>query len=391
MIAKQKVHSFKTAFDYNHKKTMLADPKERAELLDHNFIKYDRNEVFAEIDFLKSLRPRLKNDGYHVALSFAKEDILDNSRLISIAHEYMKGMGFDPDVNYYALWKHNDGEDHEHSHVHLLLSRIGYRNGKATVVSDSNNYQRSEVICRNLEKQYGLTIVKSSKDVLERAPNKDELEMIQRTGMPSERMLLQEKVKMALEQAESFKEFIDMCNAVNVYLLFNQSNTTGRVSGITYITDTGFIAKGQKLGNLYKWNNIKETTNYEQSRDGEIARQANSRTRGQVGAYLDQISARTARYDRQAYSRSISDYGQSSGFREKDSENIGHTLEGRSKSYFTEINGGTASEQEVEDTVANNILDSASSAIAGITGLLGAVSPNEKNDDESHRKRKRKR
>src|SRR5699024_6895092 len=112
---------------------------------------------------------------------------------------------------------------------------------------------RSEALCRKLEEKYGLQRVRSSKEAKERAPNKDELEMIQRTGQVSKRMVMQEKVMSALRQAESVESFIANCEKQGVHLLFNQSKSTGRVSGITYVMD-GFIAKGQKLGNIFKWN-----------------------------------------------------------------------------------------------------------------------------------------
>ena len=63
MIAKQKIHGFVAAFDYNHQKMELENPKERAELLDHNFFKYDRESILKEISFLKQLRPNLTRDG----------------------------------------------------------------------------------------------------------------------------------------------------------------------------------------------------------------------------------------------------------------------------------------------------------------------------------------
>jgi len=311
MIAIQKVHSFKTAFDYNHKKTELIDPNERAEVLTHNFLVYDRSEILSEVEILRELKPKVKNDGYHVALSFAKEDILDNQRLISIAKDYIQGMGFDPDLNYFALWKHNDGEDHDHIHVHLLLTRIGFNEGKATVVSDSNNYKRSEALCRRLEQKYGLATVRSSDDSLERAPNKDELEMVQRTGKPSDRMLMQERVKLALTRSDSVESFIRRCQDQGVYLLFNQSKTTGRVSGITYVMDNGFLAKGQKLGNMYKWNKILNRIQYEQSADSKAISEANSRTRVRFADLLSQGDERYQKRDDGSWERAKSDYTES--------------------------------------------------------------------------------
>lgn len=232
------------AFDYNDQKMRHADPAKRAELLAHNFLSYQRDLIQKEVAMLRSLRPKLTRDVYHVSLNFAKTDNLTNKELIEISKDYLNGMGFND--NLYAVWKHKDAD---HLHIHILASRIRY---DGTVVSDSSNYKRSEALCRKLEVKYNLTQVELSKNALEKAPGKDELEMIERTRKLSNRILMQEKVKKALVNVKSTAEFIDRCEKQGVYLLFNQSKTTGRVSDITYMMD-GFMAKGQTLGNMFKW------------------------------------------------------------------------------------------------------------------------------------------
>lgn len=284
MIAKQKIHkgnNFMGAFDYNDKKMRHANPTKRAELLAHNFLSYQRDLIQKEVAMLRSLRPKLSRDAYHVSLNFAKSDNLTNTELIEISREYLKGMGFND--NLYAVWKHKDAD---HLHVHILASRIRY---DGSVVSDSNNYKRSEALCRKLELKYNLTQVESSKNALEKALGKDELEMIERTGKLSNRILMQEKVKKALLNAKSTAEFIARCEKQGVYLLFNQSKTTGRVSGITYVMD-GFIAKGQKLGNMFKWNSINQIIKYEQGTENKTVSAANDRTRARFSAILNEAN-----------------------------------------------------------------------------------------------------
>lgn len=283
MIAMQSVHSYMSAFNYNDEKLKLEDQSKRAELLDTNFMIYDREEVANEIKFINGLKPKLKNDGYHVALSFSEKDKLDKKQLISIANDYLNGMGFDREKNLFVLYKHNDGEDHSHIHIHLLVHRLTIepQSGKISVVSDSNNYRRSENLCRKLEEKYDIARVRSSQEALERAPTKDELKMIERTGQFSDRMIMQGKVKWALKHSKSINAFISNCEKQGVHLLFNQSKTTGRVSGLTYVMDNGFIAKGQKLGNMYKWKSINKIISYEHSKYNEAISGANSRTRAQ--------------------------------------------------------------------------------------------------------------
>ena len=54
--------------------------------------------------------------------------------------------------------------DADHPHLHILVNRIGY-NG--SVLSDSNDFSRSEKILRDLEKKYKLTQVTPGKGNLE--------------------------------------------------------------------------------------------------------------------------------------------------------------------------------------------------------------------------------
>src|SRR5690606_2179510 len=105
------------------------------------------------------------------------------------------------------------------------------------------------------------------------------MEVIQRSGKLPDRMLKQERGKEALSKAHTISDFITQCKQNGIYLIFNQSESTGRVSGITYIAENGFIAKGQKLGNLYKWANLQNNLNYQQSRDRQTIGETNRDTR----------------------------------------------------------------------------------------------------------------
>ncbi|WP_448606687.1 relaxase/mobilization nuclease domain-containing protein [Paenimyroides ceti] len=384
MIAKQKIHGFVAAFDYNHQKMELKNPKDRAELLDHIFFKYDRESILKEINFLKQLRPNLTRDTYHVSLNFAPNDHLSKDQLVQIGKDYLTSMGFDD--NAYAIWQHFDAD---HLHIHVLASRIKY---DGSVVSDSNNYQRSEQICRELEQKYGIETVKSSKEALDRAPSKDELEMIQRTGKLSDRMLMQERVKDALSKAETISDFIIQCKQNGIHLIFNQSETTGRVSGITYISDDGFIAKGQKLGNQYKWANLQNKLNYEQGRDHQTIGETNRHTRERFKELLDQGNRGTENRNGKTSRNSKQHHEQSVGF----TSNNGKSFQNRDESGFNahseRTNDHKETEQEPEEALSNQLSTGTSAIISSISGLLGSISSNEVDDEASlRRKPKRKR
>ncbi|MEX2591802.1 MAG: relaxase/mobilization nuclease domain-containing protein [Anditalea sp.] len=274
MIAKQSIRSsFMGALGYNLKKMHHADKTERAELLATNFISLEKSVIKKEVDLVASLNPQLKRNTYHTSLNFAPGEKVSDEKMLTVAEEYMERIGFDN--NPYFIFRHHDSN---HPHCHILALRTRF---DGTTVSDSNNYRRSEEIVRQLERKYGLQQAAGSGRSAFRAPDKDELEMVQRTGKASRKMVLQEKVSSALSKSKNLKEFITHLEKAGVQVLFNQAST-GRVSGISFFTGD-FKAKGQALGNRFKWANIIKALDYEQTRDRKEISQANSRTRAKYG------------------------------------------------------------------------------------------------------------
>jgi hypothetical protein len=349
MIASQKIgKSFMGALKYNWNKLFNADPKLRAKLLSTNFVSMDMATIKQEVDIVRSFRPALNKYVYHTSLNFSKEDVLDNKTMLAIAEDYLRLSGYTN--NQYFIFRHHDAD---HPHLHLLVNRITF---DGDVVSDSNNYKKSEIILRGLEQQYNLVAVEHSnhvsierhnsipkypvnsvtneqgnyvfKDLYNnvpeyqrdtttieqtnyisvekdstvsverynktplRAPTKGELEMVQRTGKASDKMVLQEKLlRLVSKSGISLQEFINKCEAQDIHLLFNQAST-GRVSGITYFYGD-FKIKGQKLGNRFKWAEIIKNLDYEQGRNGKAISQANERTRGIYGDFTKGMETAT--------------------------------------------------------------------------------------------------
>jgi hypothetical protein len=333
MIASQKIgKSFMGALKYNWKKLFNADPKRRAEVLSTNFVSMDLAVIKQEVDIVRSFRPALNKYVYHTSLNFSKEDVLDNKKMLAIAEDYLRLSGYTN--NQYFIFRHHDAD---HPHLHLLVNRITF---DGDVVSDSNNYKKSEAILRKLEQQYNLVPVEQSNhipveesnhkpvertnsisknrskrvlveqdNVLSgdqsnavptkrynkpplRAPTKNEIEMVIRTHKGSDKMMLQDKLlHLVSKPGITLQDFMIKCEADGIHLLFNQAST-GRVSGITYFYGK-FKIKGQALGNRFKWAELIKTVDYEQGRDGQAIRQANERTRGIYGDYTQGLEATT--------------------------------------------------------------------------------------------------
>jgi len=257
---------FRGALRYNLEKVN----KGLAEVLDHSFVEVSEKMILKEIAIVKVLRPNLQKFFYHTSINFPPAENLSNEVMKQIAHDYLEQNGFTQ--HQFILFRHYDAD---HPHLHILVNRIGY-DGK--VLSDSNDFARSEKVLRELEQKYNLTNVISSRQASERAITKDEMEMMKRTNLPSHKMALQVIIKNVLNSKSKLacSEFIQTLQNKRVNVLFNQAST-GYVSGISYAYD-GLAFTGSKLGNDFKWTTIKNTINYEQERDSQIIHRTNTQT-----------------------------------------------------------------------------------------------------------------
>lgn len=257
---------FRGALRYNLEKV----EKNLAEVLDHSFVEVSEKMILKEVAMMKVLRPNLQKFFYHTSINFPPAENLSNEVMKQIAHDYLKQNGFTQ--HQFILFRHYDAG---HPHLHILVNRIGY-DGK--VLTDSNDFARSEKVLRELEQKYHLTNVLPSRQASERAITKDELEMMKRTNQPSHKMALQVIIKKVLSTNSKLtcSEFIQALQNKGVNVLFNQAST-GYVSGISYAYD-GLAFTGSKLGNDFKWTTIKNTINYEQERDSQVIHRANAQS-----------------------------------------------------------------------------------------------------------------
>jgi hypothetical protein len=255
---------FRGALRYNLDKV----DRQVAEVLDHSFASASEKTIMKEIQFVRMLRPNLQKYFYHTSINFPPSEDLSNQMMTQIGREYLKANGFTQ--HQFIMFRHKDAD---HPHLHILVNRIGY---DGNVLSDSNDYKRSETVLRDLEVKYNLTRVTPSKEVKARAMTKDELEMMKRTNGLSQKVKLQVIVKNLLKEKRGLttQEFIQALESKGVNVLFNQAST-GFVSGISY-GYAGFTIKGAKLGNDFKWSSIKNMINYDQERDRTIIQDANT-------------------------------------------------------------------------------------------------------------------
>lgn len=265
MIAKQiKGVDFYGVLKYNQNKV----DKQEAIVLDTNLSSKSVIKQTKEFNIVRQQKPNLSKAVYHVSLNLPYTDKLTDEEFTNLAREYLEEMGFD-DCQY-AVYKHFDVY---HSHIHIVANRVKF---SGDVVSDSQDYKRSEALVRLLEKKYNLTqlIPKQESNVL----SKGEIEKCLRTGNVPERLELQNIILEILNQNVNLEDFIKKLKSKGVQVKLNQSST-GYISGISFEFKT-INYKGSDVHKKLSWNNIKiKFNNYEQIRNHSIVPEVTTGTR----------------------------------------------------------------------------------------------------------------
>ena len=265
MIAKQiKGVDFYNVLKYNQNKV----DKGEAIVLDTNLASNSVVQQAKEFNVIRQLKSNLSKAVYHVSLNLPYNDTnkLSNHEFSNLARDYLEGMGFDE--NQYIVYKHFDVD---HSHIHIVANRVNF---SGNVVSDSQDYKRSEALIRKLEQKYNLTelVRKEQSNVL----SKGEIEKCLRTGDVPERLELQNILIEILNQNLLMKDFIDKLKLKGVNVKINQSLTTGFISGISF-EYKGTFYKGSKIHKKFSWNNIKsKIITDEQNRNHSIIPEDNA-------------------------------------------------------------------------------------------------------------------
>jgi hypothetical protein len=156
IVNQKKNASFRTTLEY-----VLG--KEKSSIIDTNMGGDTPRQLAAEFAAARRLRPNLKRACGHIIISIPHREAdhsrgeyhehLDSDEYVELAHRWLKGMEFlgeELSCSQYLIARHHDTK---HEHIHIIASRIRM---DGSVVSDSWDYRRSEVIVRQLEKEFNL-------------------------------------------------------------------------------------------------------------------------------------------------------------------------------------------------------------------------------------------
>ena len=185
----------------------------------------NQNKLINQFNRVRQLNPKLSKRVLHVTLSFAKEDNLDQNKLIAISEACAKDLGFES--NQFVSLLHKDTG---HQHLHIVANRIGFN--KKTV-SDSDNYKTMANFCRKTELKYNLQQVQNPARYLSR-----EQRNLPRTDSRKKQLSL--SIRRAFHQSKSFDYF--------KALMQSQGYKVIKGRGILFIDDKKVKIKGSDVG-----------------------------------------------------------------------------------------------------------------------------------------------
>jgi hypothetical protein len=241
MIAKQVQGSdFKNVLDYVHTKS-------GARRIGSNMVGKETKSLTEEFRISSDLRRRVTKCVYHASLSVSPSEKLLDSKWVEIARAYLAGMEFDG--NQYVIYRHTDTQ---HDHIHIVANRIRITDG--SVVSDSWQHRRAEMVVRRLEQQFGLSATHCSWEKSKRSPSTGEMRRQKRTGEISKRTQIQSAIAKSLEDRPSLEEFMRRLTEKGISVRLRKSKE-GKIEGISYGLD-GVAFQGQQLGRDYSWTSL---------------------------------------------------------------------------------------------------------------------------------------
>lgn len=169
----------------------------------------------------RHLNSRVQHWCGHISLSYSPDDSarLSDEAMVKLALEYMDKMGIKN--TQFIIARHLDKE---HPHCHIVYNRV---DNDGRCVSDSYEYYRSNAICKELKKKYGLTF----------GENKDKVKVDRLKGRSKTRQEIYLAVQAAKRAAKDWTTFQRELarKGISVRKKFRRGTTD--VEGLSYIKD----------------------------------------------------------------------------------------------------------------------------------------------------------
>ena len=236
--------------------------------IDTNLAGKNPREMATEFGAVRRLRPGIGKPVVHTSLALPPNEHLSDDQWRAAAQKWLFGMGHE-DCQF-VVTRHTDTD---HEHIHIITSRVTM---VGEVVSDSNDYKRSENIMRTLEKEFNLRQVEPSAETSKKAPTKGEIEESLRTGKPSTRAQLQQICDRAAVDCSGIGEYVDRLQSIGVAVTASTQMNDTKLTGLVLELD-GVKLKASDLGKAYTPTGLsKRGIHYDKDRDFTAISRANA-------------------------------------------------------------------------------------------------------------------
>lgn len=253
--------------------------KEKGELIGGNMGGRNVNELSDEFLLIRGLRPNLKKACSHIILSIPHRDDyhehLDDERFTEIAERWLEEMGYSG--SQYAIARHHDTK---HEHLHIIANRI---RPDGSVVPDSFDHTRSQVVTRKLEHEFGLEPTPCANEKIAQRLRDEGIEVTvsdrksktqrqthHESGKPSVKEQLQEAIDRASRDKPTMTQLIGRLQrqGVKVHPTFS---TKGLFREAIAFELDGVKIAGNKLGKAYSFPGLQRKRGVRYERDRDLA------------------------------------------------------------------------------------------------------------------------
>lgn len=175
----------------------------------------------------------------HISLDFSAQDKekLTNEKMIEIASEYIKAMGYDN--TQLLMVRHSDKE---HPHLHLIMNRIDF-DGKR--ISDQNERIRSTKICRELTLKHDLYLSSGKENVKRHRLREPD----------ATKYKIYDALVKHVPQSTSWAELAKRLETEGISIGFKTKGATNTIEGVRFTMD-GITFNGSKVDRQFSYSKI---------------------------------------------------------------------------------------------------------------------------------------
>lgn len=270
--------------------------KEKARLLGSAVLESEADAIAQEFRLSRDLQPEIERPVYHLIASYSYEDAatknLSDAFQLERAIEHFAGLvvsartpallrqddktAYKQQVNdfietelYEYQWFCATHEDTKHKHTHFVASRINIIDGRC--IPTWQDKERSQRICREMEREYGLQPLQSFYELKRRSPTRKQRDQWEATGIPPVMVMIQDAIDQEATPGRSIEQVLTALqeqHGVDTKISLDHG-TQGIVFEQTDSKGETVRMSGSQLGRGYTYAAIKQRL--EPERESELA------------------------------------------------------------------------------------------------------------------------